>query len=105
MDWSDDGWMGRNMLPDVLIYNKIICCVPTEYNNNNFIFLLNWYGRADVSALFSRGAVPILGSGYFHLTLLAFLIQTRVVFVAFITGFLIVVGMAIYEAYVFFDTG
>jgi hypothetical protein len=47
---------------------------------------LNWHGRADVSAL-RVAEQSILGSGYLYLTLLVFLIQTRVVFVAFVTGF------------------
>ena len=33
MNWPEDGSMSRNMLPDLQIDNKIICCDPTEYNN------------------------------------------------------------------------
>jgi hypothetical protein len=87
MNWPDVGSMGRNMSPDVLIDNKIICCVPTEYNNYYFIFVLNGMWSCRRIGTLGRGAVSILGCGYLHLTLLAFSIQTRVVFVAFITGF------------------
>jgi hypothetical protein len=61
-------------------------CPVVEDGLNVAALILNWYGRADVSAL-SCGAVFILGSGYLHLTLLVFLIQTRVIFVAFITAY------------------
>jgi len=39
MNWSDDGSMSRNMLPDLQTDDKTICCVPTEYNNIYFIIV------------------------------------------------------------------
>jgi len=43
MNWLDDGSMNRNVLPDLYIDNKTICCVPTEYGNIYLIFILEHF--------------------------------------------------------------